>query len=159
MFRTPNLETFIVTWYLQPQQFPDGVTVGNEEFLANRFIEDVMDGRQSIALVIEEVQLPIELPQRPGDVPVHFRVLTTKDTARELIELGYKVRDRDEPEGMTWIYFTSILRGTLPQSDQEAWDKEIRATDDNDPNAPWFRIMGIKHDDDGIFLAIEEIDA
>jgi len=158
MFRTPNLDEFLVTWYLHPQQFPDGVTVGNEEFLANRFIEDIMDDRQSIALVIQEVMLPIELPEKFGDVPVRFKVLTTRDMARELIELGYKVRDRDEPEGMTWTDFTSILRGTLPQSDQDAWDKEIRATDDNDPNAPWFRVMSIKHDDDGIFLALEEIE-
>jgi hypothetical protein len=155
MFRTPNLEEFHVTWHLQPSQFD---SMG-EEFLAERFIEDIMDDQTSISLVIEEVQIPDMMNHRVGeDVAVGFRVLTTKDMAQLLKELGYKVRDRDEPDGMTWGDFTSILRGTLPQSDTAAWDKEVRATDDNDPNAPWFRVMGIKHDDDGIFLAIEEIE-
>jgi hypothetical protein len=160
MFRTPNLEEFHVTWYLQPSQFPS--PLNNEEFIANRFIEDIMDGRKSISLVIEEVQIPDMTQHRIGfvstnDVAVGFRVLTTKDMARQLIELGYKVRDRDEPEGITWQDLKSILRGTLPQSGLVTWDKEVRATDDNDPHAPWFRVMSIKHDDDGIFLAIEEI--
>lgn len=166
---TPNLHVFFITWYLQPSQFPDGI-LGQEEFLADRFIEDVMDGRQSIALVIEEVRIPMGFDQHAfKDIGVTFKVLTTEEQAIELKELGYRVTPEkpddmkilvwdDEPEGMTWKDFTSILRGTLPVSDEKAWDQEVRATDDNDPNAPWFRVMGIKHDDDGIFLALEEID-
>jgi hypothetical protein len=167
MFRTLNLHTFFVTWYLNPEQFPS--PFNNEEFLADRFIEDVMEGRNSVSLVIQEVKIPEMMDRVVGqDVGVVLKILATEPQARSLIDLGYKVRPEhpdkmdtvwdDEPEGMTWGDFTSILRGTLPQSDKEAWTKEVRATDDNDPNSPWFRVMGIKHDDDGIFLAIEEIE-
>ena len=157
MFKTPNLDEFLVTWFLQPSQFPNGVTVGNEEFLAERFIEDIMDGKQSIALVIQEVQLPIELTEKLGDVPVRFKVLTTKDMARELIELGYKVNDRDESDGMTWSDLLSMVNGHMRPMGEEL-ESPIRLTDDNDPHSPWFQMMGLKKDDDGWFIAIEEID-
>lgn len=158
MFRTPNLEEFHVMWYLQPTQFD---SMG-EEFLAERFIEDIMDGQTSISLVIEEVQIPDMLQHRAGqDVGVGFRVLATRDVARQLIELGFKVRDRDEPDeddGTTWSEFISLFNHlTRNRAHLEHWDKPIRLTDDNDPHAPWFKVMGIKTDDDGPFVAIEEI--
>lgn len=158
LFRTPALQEFWLTWYIPPSQLQD---VG-EEFLSQRLIEDIADGNNSLVLVILGVQMPDDRAMRNhrvgSDIAVQFKVLCTQDAARDLIGLGYKLQDQDEPEGMTWGDFTSILRGTLPQSDKEAWDKQVRATDDNDPHAPWFRVMGIKHDDEGIFLAIEEIE-
>lgn len=151
MFRTPNLETFYVTWYLHPQQFPDGVTVGNEEFIANRFIEDLMDGRQSLSLVVMEVILPMSI-EGTADVPVRFKVITTHDMARQLIELGYKVTDQDEPDGMTWAELLSII-----PRDPERVEQHIRATDDNDCDAPWYYVTGMRSDDQGLFLSLEPI--
>jgi hypothetical protein len=160
--------TFFVTWYLSLSDFPPSQHY--DEFIADRFIEDIMDGQNSIALVVEEVKIPDLGPRATtptGNVGVVFKVTTTEHQAKQLIELGYKVRPEhpdqmktkwdDESGGMTWIDFTSILRGTLPVSDEKAWEQEVRATDDNDPHSPWFKVLGIKHDDDGIFLAIEEI--
>lgn len=163
MFKTPALEELWLTWYLQPTQFPDGAKSGSEEFITDRLIEDIADGRSSVALVVLETKMPDMMHHRVGqDVGVQFKILCTKDTARELIELGYKVQDRDEPDeedqGLTWQEFLSLVNGrTRDRRDLEQWDKPMRLTDDNDPNAPWFMITGIKEDDDGYFVAIEEI--
>jgi hypothetical protein len=144
--------------------------MNNEEFLADRFIEDIMDGKQSIALVVNEVKLPDEQTLRNlrvgEDVPVVFKVTTTEEYARELIDIGYTVRpehpDRmkevwdDEPDGMTWGDLLSMLNGHMRPMGPEL-EKHIRLTDDNDPHSPWFQLMGLKKDDDGWFIAIEEI--
>jgi hypothetical protein len=159
MFRTPNLQQFRVTWFLQPSQFQDM----GEDFIAHRFIEDIMDGRRSISLVVEGVEIPDLTGHIVGqEVPVVLRIVATQNVARELIELGYKVRDRDEPDeddGTTWSEFMSLFNHAVRNKDHERyWDKPMRLTDDNDPNAPWFKVMGIKFDDDGPLLAIEEIE-
>ncbi len=98
----------------------------------------------------------------------NFTLVCTEEVAREILDLEYDIDPaagevlqwkQPEPEGMTWVDLYMILRGKghLPELDADEERKEMRATDDNDPHAPWFRVMGIKSDDDGIFLAIEEI--
>lgn len=168
MFKTPNLHMFWVTWYLQPSQIPH--PLNNDEFLAERFIEDIMDGRQSIALVVNEVKLPDDATMRNmqigQNVAIVFLVTTTEEQAKELIELGYTVRpDKpdemstiwdDEPDGMTWGDLLSMVNGHMRPMGPEL-EKHIRLTDDNDPHSPWFQLMGLKKDDDGWFIAIEEI--
>lgn len=169
MFRTPNLKTFLVTWFLQPSQFQH-LPGSPEEFLTERFLEDIMDGNKSIALVVEEIRAPGSLiGMRVGqDIEVMFKVLTTEEQAKQLIELGYKVRPElpdametewDDPDdGMKWNeLLVCVNHATRDRKDCEEWDKPIRLTDDGDPHAPWFKIVGMKRDDAGHFLAIEEI--
>jgi hypothetical protein len=159
MFKSAALQDFWLTWYLQPSQFDN---LG-EEFLCERLIEDVADGRPSVAFAIMECKIPDMLGHRAGHtVGVKFRIICTQDMARELIELGFKMNDRDEPDeddGTTWSEFMSLFNHlTRDQKLLPHWDRPMRLTDDNDPHAPWFRVTGIKHDDDGPFVAIEEIE-
>lgn len=64
----------------------------------------------------------------------------------------------DEDPGMTWQDLMShVSRMTRDHHQIAEWDKPMRLTDDNDPHAPWFKVVGIKSDDDGKFFAIEEI--
>lgn len=166
MFRTPNLHPFMVTWFVTASNLPE--PLNNEEFLAERFLEDVMDGDQSIALIIEEVKLPPENVmdrQGPGDeVPVSFKVLTTEPQAKELIELGFKVRPLqpdqmttvwDEP-GMTWGELQLLIAQSISSGKMSAHAQAI-LTDDNDPNAPWYSATGFKQDDRGWFISLEDL--
>lgn len=165
MFKTPNLHSFRVTWFLQPSQFPGGVSVGNEEFLTERFFEDIMDGDTSISLVVEEVHLPITLDHRVGqDVPVGFEVITTEEIAKQLIDIGYQVRPLhpeqmrtkwDDP-GMPWGELQRMLAHDISTGELSAFSEAL-FTDDTDPNAPWYRCRCIKKDDKGWFLALEEV--
>lgn len=160
MFKTPALQEFWLTWYLQPSQLP--FPLNNEEFLSERLIEDICDGKNSVACAILEVKVPDMQNHRVGqDVGVQFKILCTQDMARELIELGYKVQDRDEPDeddGTTWQELLMLIsHNTRSRTDTGQWEKPIRLTNDGDPHAPWFKVVGIKTDDDGPFIAIEEI--
>ena len=159
MFKSAPLQDFWLTWYLQPSQFDNM----GEEFLCERLIEDVAGETPSVAFAITECRIPDMMRPRAGeDVGVHFRIVCTQDMARELIELGFKVQDRDEPDeddGTTWSEFLALFNHlTRNQELLKHWDKPMRLTDDNDPAAPWFRVVGIKTDDDGPFVAIEEIE-
>lgn len=167
MFRTPNLHKFLAIWYVQPTQLPGARLVGSEEFLTERFIEDVMEGNRSIALIVEGVRISMATDHRMTEpVPVTFEVLTTETLAKQLIELGYKVKPEnpgemqtkwDDPDdGMKWNEMLVCINHATREN-KEHWDKPIRCTDDGDPHAPWFRIVGLKTDDEGPFLAIEEI--
>lgn len=166
MFKTPNLHSFMVTWYLQPSQFPGGQIMGSEEFLALRFIEDLADGDPSVALVVEEVRIPMDYDRTAGhDVAVSFEVISTEPYAKELIQLGYKVRPLhpelmttkwDDP-GMTWDELSRMLRHDIGHREVPG-DEEALFTDDTDPDAPWYRARCIKKDDRGWFLALEVIE-
>jgi len=163
-YSTPGLERFELSWHLNANNIP---RPASEEFLAEKLMEDIFDvaGGAAPAFTITEVRIPPHLELGDETVEVVFELVATIPDANtikaydfEIHPLRDSLEDWDystEPEGMTWGDFTSILRGTLPQSDTATWQKEVRATDDNDPSAPWFRVMGIKSDDDGIFLAIE----
>lgn len=167
MFRTPDLHRFTVVWYLQPTQIPDFNVLTAGHFVTDRFIEDIMDGNQSISLVVEETKVPNMDEHTPGTaVPFTFTVITHESQARELIELGYKVTPvnpdamktdwRDEPDGMTWQELLMLINSRTRQSGVEpAWEKIVRATDDDDPDAPWYYVTGMRTDDDGIFLTLE----
>lgn len=166
IYTTPGLERFEVSWHVDPDNVPRPVS---EDFLAEKFMEDVLDaaGGTAPSFTITEVRVPSADDMVDTLVEITFHIVATVPDAATMKAYDFEIHPMrnniegwdytTEPEGMTWGDFTSILRGTLPVSDQEAWKKEVRATDDNDPNARWFRVMGIKHDDDGIFLAIEEI--
>lgn len=163
-FQTPDLHGFILTWDVERANLPG--SLANEEFLSERLIEDIMDEEPNVSFAIVSVTVPMVSAPDVSHISVRFRIVCHLDDALKILASGHHIEPefpnrvdwpKDESDGMTWTDLLSMVNGHMRPLGPEL-DKPVRATDDNDPNAPWFKLMGVKQDDDGWFIAIEEIE-
>jgi hypothetical protein len=165
VYTTPDLEHFEVSWHIDPDNVPRPVS---EDFLAEKFMEDVRAGffrGAAPSFTITEVRVPFAADMVDTLVEITFHIVATVSDAKTIQAYDFEIHPmRDNLDGweypnpgMTWGELRTMINTNPSLTPEAHLPKEVRLTDDNDPHAPWFRMVGIKSDDDGIFIAIEEI--
>jgi hypothetical protein len=158
---TPNLNRYEVHWPVSTDNIPEP-RASADEFLRDRFIEDVLDVCPDAGFVIIETRMPMDFIDSASEIVFH--IATSNATALELQAQEFEIEPLDDipwdrracaHDGMTWGELLGMLQRMM--QNQEIKPEEIAAvTDDNDPDAPWFILTGTVRGDNGpYFTAVE----
>lgn len=158
---TPNLHRYEVSWHVNPDNIPEP-RADADEFLRERFIEDVLDILPDAGFVIIETRMPMDFIDTL--VEIVFHIVTSNETALEMQAKEFEIEPLDQipwdrrlapHDGMTWGELQQLICRSIASGDISANDI-ASLTDDNDPNAPWFVTTGMVKGDNGWFLTAEE---
>jgi hypothetical protein len=165
IYQTPTLLTFEVSWHVESDNIPMAIADA-EEFLAERFMEDVADTCGGASFVIVETRLPETVPDTMHEIVFH--IVTTMDGAKIMQAHDFEIEplwpEGQHPDwdyravahdGMTWGELSGLIQRSLAQRDIKP-DDIASFTDDNDPEAPWYILTGIRKGDNGWFFTGEE---
>lgn len=163
VYTTPDLETFEVSWHVEANNVPMPISEAGE-FLADKFIEDVIDACGAGSFVIVETRLPEAIPDTMHEIVFH--IVTTMAGAKTMQEHDFEIYPlrekhpdwdyRGSPfDGMTWGELQQLICRSIASGDISANDI-ASLTDDNDPAAPWYILTGMVKGDNGWHMTAEE---